>query len=283
MSSSALLIGAGVFGLTTACELRRRRWTVTVLDAGRVPRDEAASTDVSKIIRMDYGADVLYTAMSEAAMAGWDEWNERWSPALYHQDGFVLLASEPMRPGGFEFESYTLLKQRGHPVTRLSDLDRVSDDSCVVRRPLPRRLLQPSGRLGGKRPRRRTPAARGARPGRARGRGCPLRAPHRDRRAGARRADDNRRRPSRGRRRSWPRAPGPRALLPHLADVMWTTAQPVIHVDAGLDDRWRAPKFPVWAADIARTGWYGFPALPGGALKIGHHGSGRRVEPDAAA
>ena len=64
---------------------------------------------------------------------------------------------------------------------------------------------------------------------------------------------------------------------------MWTTAQPVIHVDAGPDDRWRAPKFPVWAADIARTGWYGFPALPGGALKIGHHGSGRRVEPDAAA
>ena len=25
-----------------------------------------------------------------------------------------------------------------------------------------------------------------------------------------------------------------------------------------------------------------FPALPGGALKIGHHGSGRRVEPDGA-
>ena len=97
MSSSVLVIGSGVFGLTTACELRRRRWTVTVLDAGRVPRDEAASTDVSKIIRMDYGADVLYTAMAEAAMAGWDEWNERWSPALYHQDGFAVLASEPMR------------------------------------------------------------------------------------------------------------------------------------------------------------------------------------------
>ena len=115
MSSSALVIGAGVFGLTTACELRRRRWTVTVVDAGRVPREEAASTDVSKIVRMDYGADALYTAMAESAMPGWDEWNARWSPPLYHQDGFVLLASEPMRPGGFEFESYSLLKGRGHP------------------------------------------------------------------------------------------------------------------------------------------------------------------------
>src|SRR5215212_10218373 len=123
MAASALIVGAGAFGLTTAVELRRRRWTVTVLDAGPVPRAEAASTDVSKIIRTDYGSDLLYTAMGEAAMAGWDEWNERWSPRLYHEDGFVLLATEPMQPGGFEYESYSLLARRGHPVTRLAGLD----------------------------------------------------------------------------------------------------------------------------------------------------------------
>ena len=61
---------------------------------------------------------------------------------------------------------------------------------------------------------------------------------------------------------------------------MWATGQPVVHVDAGDDPRWRPPQFPVWAADISRTGWYGFPALANGALKIGHHGAGRRVHPD---
>jgi glycine/D-amino acid oxidase-like deaminating enzyme len=61
---------------------------------------------------------------------------------------------------------------------------------------------------------------------------------------------------------------------------MWTTGQPVVHVDAGSDPRWRAPLFPVWAADIGHTGWYGFPALADGTLKIGHHGTGRRVHPD---
>jgi glycine/D-amino acid oxidase-like deaminating enzyme len=71
------------------------------------------------------------------------------------------------------------------------------------------------------------------------------------------------------------------ALLPELSDVMWTTGQPVVHFDAGPSTKWRAPQFPVWAADIARTGWYGFPALPDGTLKIGHHGAGRRVHPDA--
>jgi sarcosine oxidase / L-pipecolate oxidase len=280
MSSSAVIIGAGVFGLSTACELRRRRWTVTVLDAGRVPRDEAASTDVSKIIRMDYGGDALYTAMSEAAMAGWDEWNERWSPALYHQDGFLLLASEPMRSGGFEFESYTLLKQRGHPVTRLSDLDR----SATI--PAWSEDRYPDGYFN--------PRAGWAESGRV-----VERLLHEARGLGARVIEDAplaRLIETGGRVRGVQTTTGEDhhadaailatgawtpALLPHLGDVMWTTAQPVIHVDAGLEDRWRAPKFPVWAADIARSGWYGFPALPGGGLKIGHHGSGRRVEPDA--
>jgi sarcosine oxidase / L-pipecolate oxidase len=69
-------------------------------------------------------------------------------------------------------------------------------------------------------------------------------------------------------------------LLPHLSEVMWTTGQPVVHFDAGGSPQWRAPLFPVWAADIARTGWYGFPALEDGTLKIGHHGTGRRMHPD---
>src|SRR3954451_21630795 len=124
MASSVLIVGGGVFGIASAWELARRGWTVTVLDSGTIPRDAAASTDISKIVRMDYGADLLYTEMAEAAMAGWDEWNRRWSPPAYHQDGFAVLTSEPMQAGGFEHESYRLLASRGHPVARLRDIDR---------------------------------------------------------------------------------------------------------------------------------------------------------------
>ena len=53
-SSSILIAGAGIFGLTAAWELRRRGWTVTVLDPGPIPRPSAASTDVSKVVRADY-------------------------------------------------------------------------------------------------------------------------------------------------------------------------------------------------------------------------------------
>ena len=64
---SIVVVGAGIFGVTAALELRTRGWDVTVVDPGPVPRPVAASTDISKVVRMDYGADELYTAMSEAA------------------------------------------------------------------------------------------------------------------------------------------------------------------------------------------------------------------------
>jgi glycine/D-amino acid oxidase-like deaminating enzyme len=46
-------------------------------------------------------------------------------------------------------------------------------------------------------------------------------------------------------------------------------------------ERWRPPRFLPFTADVGRTGFYGFPVLPDGTLKLAHHGAGRRVHPDA--
>src|SRR5262249_59226663 len=90
------------------------------VDPGPLPRPVAASTDISKVVRADYGANELYTAMAEAALAGWDEWNARWKEPLYHQDGFLVLSRDAMQPGGFEHESLTLLEKRGHRLERIT-------------------------------------------------------------------------------------------------------------------------------------------------------------------
>ena len=116
---SIIVVGAGVFGLTAAWELSVRGWQVVVIDPGPVPRSTAASTDISKVVRADYGADEFYTAMGEAALDGWDRWNARWSSPLYHQDGFLVLATGAMARGQFEHDSFTLLGMRGHPIERL--------------------------------------------------------------------------------------------------------------------------------------------------------------------
>ena len=49
--------GAGVFGVTAAIELRKRGHAVRLVDPGPLPHPLAASTDISKVVRPEYGAD----------------------------------------------------------------------------------------------------------------------------------------------------------------------------------------------------------------------------------
>ena len=244
-----------------------------------MPRPVAASTDISKVVRMDYGADELYTAMSEAALSGWDRWNEAWGSPLYHQDGFLLLSTGEMRPGGFEHESFALLRRRGHAPERIrpGDLNgrftgwaesRYRDGYFS-----PRAGWVESGRALARL------AAQAAADGVVLAEGVTF-----DRLletdagvAGIRTTDSTELRADAVLVAAGAWTP---VLLPHLPDVMWPVGQPVVHLTVERAADWQAPKFPVWAADISNTGWYGFPALADGTLKIGRHGPGRRVHPD---
>ncbi|MBI3875278.1 MAG: FAD-binding oxidoreductase, partial [Verrucomicrobia bacterium] len=119
-SRSIVIAGAGMFGVTAALELRRRGWRVTLLDPGPIPRPTAASTDISKVVRADYGSDELYTALGEASLAGWHLWNRQWGENLYHEDGFLVMRRDAMQPGGFEHESFLTLEKRGFPLRRIN-------------------------------------------------------------------------------------------------------------------------------------------------------------------
>ena len=66
-----LIAGAGVFGVTAAIELRKRGHPVMLVDPGPLPHPLAASTDISKVVRLEYGADEPYTALAERAVEGW--------------------------------------------------------------------------------------------------------------------------------------------------------------------------------------------------------------------
>lgn len=114
MKPAALILGGGVFGLTAAIELRARGWKVTLLEAGTIPHPDAASTDISKVVRMDYGRDVQYTEMGELSLQRWREWNKHWGEALYHEDGFLVLTAGNMEEGCFERDSQDFLRARGH-------------------------------------------------------------------------------------------------------------------------------------------------------------------------
>ena len=113
-TQDVIVVGAGAFGASAALELRRRGHRVTLIDPGPLPHTLAASTDISKVIRMDYGADEFYMELMEQALQGWDAWNQAWEQPLYHQSGVLFLAAQELAAGQYEGDSHALLQRRGH-------------------------------------------------------------------------------------------------------------------------------------------------------------------------
>jgi hypothetical protein len=83
-----LIIGAGVFGLSTALELSRRGYSnITILDRHVPPVPDGSSVDISRVVRPDY-ADAFYARMGMEAIAGWQK---DFSPFFYRSE---LLCSQ---------------------------------------------------------------------------------------------------------------------------------------------------------------------------------------------
>src|SRR4051812_20515697 len=114
-----VVLGAGIFGLTAALELRRRGHRVQLLDPGPLPHPLAASTDISKVVRLEYGADEPYTALAENALEGWRRWNQDLGDPLFHETGVLFLRQGPLCAGTLEQDSFEVLSRRGHPIERL--------------------------------------------------------------------------------------------------------------------------------------------------------------------
>jgi glycine/D-amino acid oxidase-like deaminating enzyme len=275
----AVVVGGGVFGATSALELRTRGWDVTLLDPHPLPYEGASSFDVSKIVRMDYGSDVFYHELAELALEGWDRWNGEWPRPLYHQDGLLVLSREAMAPGGFEHESWRVLGDRGYPTVR------VTGRSLEERFPAWRAGAYTDGYLnpragwvesGAVVDRLLALCDAGGVARRAEAFGALLE--HGSRIGGVRTASGTEVRADTVVVCAGAWTP---TLLPWLHDRLHAVAQPVLHFRVHDPAALRGPGFPPWTADIAGSGWYGFPALPDGRVKVGHHGPGLRVHPDA--
>lgn len=252
----AVVVGAGIVGVESARALRRNGFDVALLDQGPIPHPDAATTDLSKLVRADYGTDTFHRDLMARAHSGWTAWNARFERPLYHETGLLVATDDPS-PDGFEATSRAAVQAIGWPTRDV----RWADHPAWR----PYRGGYVSERAGWA----ESGAVLAALTGLARAEGVDVRpdavvdVDHLEAdvvvvAAGA-----------------WTPV-----LLPELADRIRPVGQPVFHLLPEDPDRFRPPHFLPWAADIARTGWYGFPATADGRVKIANHGDGVHTDPN---
>ena len=90
-SFDAAVVGAGVFGSWTAWHLRRAGLSVALVDAYGPGNTRASSGGESRIIRMGYGADEIYTRWSQQSLESWKEVSRSCALPLFHAAGVLWL------------------------------------------------------------------------------------------------------------------------------------------------------------------------------------------------
>jgi len=88
------VIGAGVFGAWTAHHLRRSGATVALLDAYGAANSRASSGGETRIIRLGYGRDELYTRWAMQSFPQWLDLSDRTGQLLFHRTGVLWLSDE---------------------------------------------------------------------------------------------------------------------------------------------------------------------------------------------
>ncbi len=276
-----VVVGAGIYGVTAALELKRRGHTVHLLDPGPLPHPLAASTDISKAIRLDYGPDEDYLSAMEVAVDGWRRWNARWGAPLFHEVGVLFVTPAPMAPGGFEHESFRLLTQHGHAPERL--------DAASIQQRFPAwggagyvdGYFNPVGGFAesGQVVRQLLTEAQAAGVNQHAGQTFDHFIENGSRVAGVvTREGEN-----------FPAdtvimAAGSWTphVLPWTAGFFRSNGMPVFHLKPAQPELFAPERFPVFCADITHTGYYGFPLHPvEGVVKIANHGDGRSLAPEA--
>jgi glycine/D-amino acid oxidase-like deaminating enzyme len=126
MAREITVVGAGVFGVWTAWHLRRAGASVRLVDAWGPGHTRASSGGETRIIRMGYGADEIYTRLAMRSLLLWREFGH----GLFHRTGVLWMArnddpysiatARTLAAAGVEYETVADLARRW-PQMRIAD------------------------------------------------------------------------------------------------------------------------------------------------------------------
>ena len=278
-----IVIGAGIFGITTAIELRNKGFKVAVLNPDEIPHPLAASTDINKIVRMEYGTDTEYMNMAIESIERWKDWNEMLGEKVYHETGYIVLSKENIDDGtSYVGSSYYNVKDRGFSPQRMTG-DEISDKFPAIARGVYADGFYHS--VGGY-----------AESGRAvellvekakyigvdvmAGEGVDKFNQVNSKIETVTSIGGN---TFKGAHYIVCAGNNTPHLVPSLKPYMKVTGHPVCHLKPSNPELFTPPRFAAFAADTANTGWYGFSLHPKkGVVKVANHGVGLTLQdPDA--
>jgi len=111
------VVGAGCFGAWTALRLREAGLRVLLLDQYGPGNARSSSGGESRIIRMGYGPDELYTRFALASLAAWKRVFEAVREPLFYETGVLWLARTGDR---YALDTLATLARLGVPHERLA-------------------------------------------------------------------------------------------------------------------------------------------------------------------
>jgi glycine/D-amino acid oxidase-like deaminating enzyme len=279
MVLEVIIVGAGINGVTSAIELKKRGHKVLLIDPGPLPHPLAASTDISKAVRAAYGTDEDYTTLAERSIPIWRKWNQELGVELYHETGVLFLRRRRLEPGDFEYESCKVLEKRGHKFERIGSAklrerfpafsaERFQDgfldsDAGYVESGRVVAMLAERAKSCGVELRQGVKFV-SLDEGNDRVKGVVLEDRHRISADAVVIAIG-----------AWTPY-----LLPFTKKFFRATGHPVFHLKPRDPELFSPERFPFFGADISTTGYYGFP-LNRGVVKIANHGPGREMSPDS--
>lgn len=258
------IIGGGVFGLSAAAVLGQRGHRVELFEAGEIPSEKAASRDISKALRLDYGPEcVTYAPWVARSREMWLDLEVRTGRKVFHEDGFLALSSR-WGPGVFEYESFRWLTGKGYPIRRMEPAEAARRFPLFRYDGIHACTFNPIG--GWLDPMEALPALADM----AQDAGATIRTGVRvDTLAGLK-----------GGATLVTAGAWIAGLLPDLGLAVRSTLQhETLFKPADLGP-FSGGRLPVWSYDLAEKGWYGFGPHPGGWIKVSCHNPGEPADPD---
>ncbi|MEO5624631.1 MAG: N-methyl-L-tryptophan oxidase [Dokdonella sp.] len=270
----AVVIGAGVFGAWTASHLLRAGQRVLLVDKYGPASVRASSGGETRVIRMAYGADEIYTRMSQQSLPAWtDLFARTGSPELFRETGVLwLIAAEDAAAA----QSLAVL-------TRNGIRHEVLDHNTLTQR-YPQIVVPPGGwaifepESGGLLARRAVQAVveDNLRAG-ADLRIAQVAAPAGDTHLAEIRIDSGE--AIRADRFVFACGAWLGSVLPDvLGGRIFPTRQEVFYFGTAQDRRFSPSGLPIWL-DFGR-GYYGFPDIDGRGFKVAHDAHGESFDPD---